>query len=134
MSSAKLNSSIKTELSQKISDRVKELKLVDSEETEITEEKQLGLLLYKGGTVCGYQGYFYIKAADAICRQLNFTRAERWTTKESFDIQSKFYIRLGSVGCNSAEWKSCRYTEKPTYCKHSDDMFLSCTGLSSEYR
>ena len=107
--------------------------LVDSEGKEITEEKQLGLLLYRGGTVCVYHDHFTFKAADAICKELNFTRAERWTTKESFDIQNNYEITADSLYCIRAEWESCslseRYvTESYGWCKHSKDLFLSCTG------
>ena len=103
---------------------------MDSEGNEITEGEQLGLLLYRGGTVCnhGWKTGFSYKAADAICRQLNFTRAERWTTKESFDIQSNYGIHLSNIECNSLVWKSCTYTEKTNNCGHGEDIFLSCTG------
>ena len=88
----------------------------------------MGLLLYRNGTVCYRSGYFSFKAADAICKEMNFTRAKRWTTKESFDIQSDYEINLRSGSCGRAEWRSCRFSEKPKYCEHSEDVFLSCTG------
>ena len=107
--------------------------LVDSAGEEITEEKQLGLLLYRGGTVCVYYDHFTFKSADAICREMNFTRAERWTTKESFDVQSNYEITVENVYCVRAEWESCGFTETYVtesygWCKHSKDLFLSCTG------
>ena len=59
---------------------------------------------------------------------MNFTRAERWTTKESFNIQSNYGIHLSNIECNSLAWKSCTYTEKTNNCGHGEDIFLSCTG------
>ena len=110
---------------------LKVFKLVDSEGNEIMKEMQLGLLLYRGGTVCSNHGFLAYTAANAICKEMNFTRAERWTTNESFDIQYGKNISLGYVECNSAEWGSCTYSEDTEFCDHSQDVFLSCsfTGL-----
>ena len=108
--------------------------MVDSEGNDVTEEEQLGLILYRGGTVCernaeSYNHQFSFFAADAICRQLNFTRAERWTTKESFDIQSNYDINLGNARCfGNLEWEKCHYSENSLGCEHNTDVFLSCTG------
>ena len=46
---------------------------------------ELGLLLYGGGTVCDDSFSYY--AAEAICKQMNYTHSVRWTSQESFDIQ-----------------------------------------------
>ena len=102
---------------------------MDSEGNEITEEEQLGLLLYRGGTVC-YEWSFKFDSADAICRQMNFTRAERWTTNESYDIQSNYPIYLRDVRCNSnGGWPdNCGFYEETGSCKHNQDVFLSCTS------
>ena len=102
--------------------------MVNSEGTEIKGSEEMGLLLYKGGTVCNYgQSQFNFKAADAICKELNFTRAIRWTIQESFGIQSNYKINLA--------WCSGRNEEVRTDCNifgncnwHSDDIFLQCTG------
>ena len=105
--------------------------LVDVKGKEITKEHQLGLLLFRGGTVCnhGWNRDFSFKAADAICKEMNFSKgAERWTTRESFDIQYGKNISLGYVECNSAEWGSCAYSEDAQNCYHSQDLFLSCTN------
>ena len=103
--------------------------LVNSEGNKITEEKQLGLLLYRGGTVCRYYDHeFTYKAADAICKEMNFKRAERWTTKKSFDIQSNYDVIINNVRCDSEEWESCRFSEYSTHCEHIKDVFLSCSG------
>ena len=104
-------------------------------------EGNLGLLLYRGGTVCnnghhssGYYARFTVDIADAICKEMNFTRAERWTTKESFGIQSNYDVLLWNVRCSSAYWGNCTYSENngrseiDRYCTHSKDVFLSCTG------
>ena len=116
--------------------------LVDSKGNEITEKEQLGLLLYRGGRVCNYgynhnnKGKFTGNVADAICKEMNFTRAERWTTKERFDIQSNYdYVHLWNVECSRADWSNCTYLEytgSTRYhrnCLRSQyDVFLSCTG------
>ena len=82
--------------------------------------------------MCGYDDYFTFTAADTICRYMNFTRAEKWTLKESFDIQNNYDINIQNVRCsslNKAEWpKGCRYNEATDYCRHNEDIFLSCTG------
>ena len=70
---------------------------------------------------------FDTTAAHAICRQMNYTGATRWTTDESFDIQSDYDINLDDVDCSSAEWESCSFSENRN-CGHSEDVFLSCTG------
>ena len=98
---------------------------MDIDGNTITEEKQLGLLLYKGGTVC--DDYFDNRAADAICRDMNFERAEQWKSEESFGIQSDYNIKLDDVKCINDEWRDCSYSEEPN-CKHSEDVFLSCTS------
>ena len=109
--------------------------LVNSEGNEITEGEQLGLLLYRGGTVCnhGWNKGSGSKAADAICKEMNFKGADRWTTKESFDIQYGRNISLGYLECNSEEWGSCTYSEDTQNCYHSQDLFLSCnhTGIKT---
>ena len=111
-------------------------KLVNSEGAEIKGE-ELGLLLYNGGTVCNrndrYIPYnnFDFMIADAICKEMNFTRAKRWTTDERFDIQSNYSISLGYVYCRSSDsWKyNCSIDLETKYCNwHNDDVFLSCTG------
>ena len=71
---------------------------MDSEGNNITEGQQLGLLLYRGGTVCNEDQssshyYFTLDYAKAICKEMNFTHALRWTVRESFDIQSNYDIR-----------------------------------------
>ena len=73
---------------------------------------------------------FKFESADAICRQMNFTRAAKWTTNQSYDIQSNYPIYLRDVGCNSGgDWpKYCSYYEDTGRCKHSQDVFLSCTS------
>ena len=100
---------------------------MDSEGNGITEKDKLGLLLYRGGTVCADQ--FSFKAADAICREMNFTQALEWTVQDNFDAQSNYSINMNSVRCSSdVEWKRCSYSEYTINCEHSTDVFLSCTA------
>ena len=96
---------------------------MDSDGNNITDEGQLGLLLFKGGTVCNDS--FYYNAADAICKQMNFTHALEWNSETSFAIQSNYDIKLDEVECGSDEWKNCSYSERHD-CEHSEDVFLSC--------
>ena len=100
--------------------------LVDSEQNIITEEGQLGLLLYKGGTVC--DDNFDDDAAEAICKLMNFTSAVEWNSGAYFEIQSNYDIKLDDVECNSTEWESCSYSEIDN-CGHSEDVFLSCSHM-----
>jgi hypothetical protein len=99
-----------------------EFTLVDSRGNLVVD--QLGLLLYKGGTVC--DDSFDMNAADAICKVMGYTDAVTWTVEENFDIQSNYKINLDDVQCTDPEWKSCSYTETYTNCGHSEDVFLSC--------
>ena len=108
---------------------------MDSEGNEITAEQQLGLLLYRGGTVCSrysYVPFITYTTADAICKHMNFRRAYRYWTynnRESFDydVSSIYDITLYYVVCSSAEWENCSYDEKYKYCWNSN-VFLSCTS------
>ena len=113
----------------------KHFTLVDTEGNKITEEEQLGLLLYKGGTVCErnaerYNHDFSFFSADAMCRQLNFTQGLKWTIHERFDIQNNYNINLKSVDCRDNEWENCYYSENTQDCRHSQDVFLSCTSTT----
>ena len=89
-------------------------------------EEELGLLLYKGGTVCDDE--FSDIAADAICKEMNFERAIVWTTDPdlvSMD-RSHYEIQLDNVKCYSPNWKNCSFNEKFNNCHHREDVFLSC--------
>ena len=87
------------------------------------EGEELGLLLYKGGTVC--DDSFDTTAADAICRYMGYSAATRWTIEESFNIQSEYDINLDDVQCSSAEWLTCSFSVENN-CGHDEDVFLSC--------
>ena len=45
----------------------------------------MGLLLYKGGTVCGND--FDQTEADSICKQMNYICSANWSSGERFEIQ-----------------------------------------------
>ena len=91
----------------------------------VFEGEDLGLLLYKGGTVCDDR--FTDTAADAICKDMNYAYASRWTTDEvGWYVKEGFSIRLDEVHCDTAEWERCTYTENHN-CAHSEDVFLSCS-------
>ena len=81
--------------------------------------------------MCNHGYYINYNLADVICRQMNFTQASRWTTKESYDIQSNYdtYVLVHDyVECISGEWENCTYSQYTYNCDHSQDVFLSCTG------
>ncbi|XP_063678290.1 deleted in malignant brain tumors 1 protein-like [Bolinopsis microptera] len=99
---------------------------------EPVESGQMGLLLYKGGTVC--DDYFSDYAADAICRELGFGRLIDWTYgyKYEWRFQSSKSISLDDVRCGSDRvWSNCRYN---TYhnCVHGEDVFLTCGEASCQ--
>ena len=97
--------------------------LVDSDGNPV-EGQQLGLLLYRGGTVC--DDGFDDTAAEAVCRQINSSyRMIKWTTGGTFDIQNNLDINLDDVRCSSTDWGSCEYSEEHN-CDHSEDVFLTC--------
>ena len=99
---------------------------MDSNGNNIVGE-ELGLLLYKGGTVC--DDNFNFNAADAICREMNFMYAREWTSGESFEIQDNYEITLNNARCSNMGWEYCSYSEfYGRYCGHNEDVFLSCTG------
>ena len=102
--------------------------------------EQLGLLLYRGGTVCNDK--FDNKTANAICRQMGFSSAIEWNTGVESDVQFLFEVAI-TIYCESVKWdpKKCfsyeisrsestyeGETEKRNYCVHSRDVFLQCTG------
>ena len=86
---------------------------------------ELGLLLYKQGTVCN--DYFSYKAADAICVELGFNSswATRWISDIQFMIQSDYDIKMDDVRCKNESWTSCTFITDHD-CDHSEDVFLEC--------
>ena len=97
--------------------------MVDENGNKIDGEN-LGLLLYKGGTVC--DDSFDYTAADAICKTMNYKSAIRWTINENFgSLQTNYDIKLDDVRCSSTDWESCTFTEEGN-CSHDEDVFLSC--------
>ena len=70
--------------------------------------------------------YFNDTAADAICKEMNYTSALNWTTDKDFGyLQRNYGITLDDVRCSSAEWENCTFTERDD-CEHDEDIFLSC--------
>ena len=99
--------------------------LIDSDGNPV-EEQQLGLLLYRGGTVC--DDNFDDNAAEAVCRQISSSYSMlEWTSNsgETFDIQDNLDIKLDDVQCSGTDWESCEYSEEHD-CGHSEDVFLTC--------
>ena len=107
-----------------ISDTTEErlFSLVDEHGEEIHGE-ELGLLLYKGGTVC--DDFFSDNSATAICKNMGYTGQHMWTSEGEFSIQSTYKINLDNVKCINADWEDCSYSEEPN-CQKNEDIFLSC--------
>ena len=102
--------------------------LLDLDGNLVEEEQQLGLLLFRDGTVC--DDNFDDTAAEAVCRHINslytaYTWISEWTAGNSFGIQGNLDIKLDEVQCNSTDWESCEYSEEHD-CGHSEDVFLFC--------
>ena len=102
---------------------------------------QLGLLLYRGGTVCNE--YFNNQSAEAICRQMNLTSAIRWETGRKSDFQYDYEIVI-KIGCPDVEWEPerCLFPHEmylSDYNRficgdHHSDVFLECTGLIYHFK
>ena len=89
------------------------------------EPDHLGLLLYRGGTVC--DDSFDEIVADTICKYMGYTSATGWTSQvEGFEIRYRLEIKLDNVQCSSADWNSCIFSEEHN-CGHDEDVFLSCS-------
>ena len=84
---------------------------------------ELGLLLYKQGTVC--DDNFDYKAADAICVELGFKWATRWNSDSRFTIQNNYDIKMDNVRCENDSWTSCTFITDHN-CVYSEDVFLEC--------
>ena len=108
--------------------------LVNSNGNEIAGE-QLGLLLYRGGTVCADSNHFNYTAADAICRRMNFTRAKTWKAGNRYDIQRNYYVQIYFVRCSTVEWEKCTYDagSRDHCAEHNYDVFLNCSNDNEFY-
>ena len=84
---------------------------------------ELGLLLYKQGTVCNNN--FDNKAAKAICVELGIVGAAGWTSGGKFAIQYNYDIKMDDVRCESYSWTSCSFRTDHN-CYHTEDVFLEC--------
>ena len=84
---------------------------------------ELGLLLYKQGTVC--DDYFGKNAAKAICVELGIVGAAGWTSGRNFTFQNNYDIKMDYVRCESYSWTSCTFITDHN-CEHSEDVFLEC--------
>ena len=86
-----------------------------------------GLLIYRGGTVC--DDSFNDNAANAICREMGYTRAVRWETfGDQYEIQNQLVITLDDVSCPDGNWESCYYRDDVNNCNHNEDVYLHCQG------
>ena len=84
----------------------------------------LGLLLYRGGTVCNDN--FSYNSADAICRLLGHGSHSSWTIGYGWEIKYVFDIHMDDIRCTSGYWSSCTYDTSYHHCHHGEDIFLAC--------
>ena len=84
---------------------------------------ELGLLLYKQGTVC--DDNFDNKAAKAICVELGIVGTAGWNSDSRFTFQNNYDIKMENVRCESDSWTSCTFRTDHD-CYHSEDVFLQC--------
>ena len=106
------------------SEPIRTFRIVDEDGNDVTERER-GLLLYNGGTVC--DDYFNDNAAFAICKEMGYLRAITWESGNYFDVQENLEIKLTDVRCSEQIWSSCSYSESYG-CVHSEDVFLTCLG------
>ena len=99
-------------------------RIVDEDGNDVTERER-GLLLYNGGTVC--DDNFNDYAAFAICKEMGYVSAITWESGNYFSFQEDLEIKLDDVRCSEQSWSSCSYTESHN-CGHSEDVFLTCLG------
>ena len=99
-------------------------KLVNKKGRKISRRKeQWGLLLYRGGTVCG--NHFNHLSAQSICRKLKYADASNYHRGLMFGkMQQSKPIKLKDVICDGANWNLCSSTR--TICTHHNDVFLLC--------
>ena len=108
--------------------KIQPFSFLDLAGKDIVGELNLGLPLYRGAVFCGSSYNFNFKAADAICKRMNFTRAEMWTRKSIHEIHGIEDKVLGKMGCSySLDWDRCNYYEEHD-CRDNDYVFLSCSG------
>ena len=100
--------------------------LVDSSGNYISSTGQEGLLLHNGGSVC--DDLFNITAAHAICKEMGFAGALKWTNGVKWQIQSTLKIKMDDVRCPLPDWSSCSYSTKHNCnSNHAEDIFLTCS-------
>jgi len=94
---------------------------------DVTHEQSAGLLLFDGQTVC--DDGFSDNSANAICREMGYSRARSWRSGYFYVIQPNYDIGLDDVVCSSDSWDSCTYTSSHN-CGHDEDVHLVCEGGS----
>ena len=96
----------------------------------------VGLLLYKGGTVC--RRGFDKTAAQAICSSLGYNATNPvWRTGDKWAYgQKRYKIAVTDVSCWKSSLSSCsfRMNYDSTFyadCGHDEDIFLLCASAKS---
>ncbi|KAL5248251.1 hypothetical protein ACHWQZ_G017435 [Mnemiopsis leidyi] len=97
--------------------------LVGADGNFIIGQKE-GLLLYKSGTVCDTG--FTDQSAEVLCQKMGYHGMRSWRSGHVFgDVQSRYQVALGSVECNSDDWRTCEVSTTNT-CGHDTDVILTC--------
>ena len=81
------------------------------------------------GTVCG-DGYWSQVDSNTVCRQLGYTEARQYYAT-SF-VPESVPVWMDRVNCNTFDLclGKCSFNGFGTsYCRHSLDIFLNCTGI-----
>ena len=79
-------------------------------------------------------------AAEAICRDMKYGGANRWTSSTSDDdigyyfnkLRWNYNMKLDDVNCQTPDWESCTYTIYHD-CTKTEGVFLSCQGIECEF-
>ena len=79
-------------------------------------------------------------AAEAICRNMNYGRANRWTSSVADNeidfhftqLRWNYDVKLDDVICETPNWGSCSYRLFHN-CANTEGVFLSCQGIEREF-
>ena len=101
--------------------------LVDSQGSTVTEN-EIGLLLFRGRTLCDTGFIMNREAADAICEYLlPSSTYVYWTSGRSLDMQNSFEINSYNLQCHTTQLERCSYNFiSVQQCQHDQDIFLKC--------
>ena len=76
--------------------------------------------------MCDTDGHFDMNSAHAICRQMGYTRAGRWTSGLFNSAQNNYKVTLDNVECKNMNFNECSYDHEVSDCNHNHDVYLDC--------